>query len=144
MNKIRSFISPKSAFFTVLILSLFTLLLMLFPDIGTFLGPGILLVWSLLTLSGVGLIILTFKRFKEKSRLKVFLLITGFSAAGFFAGVALHNAFYALGTISAHLPLLPALLSFLEVTFFLAAVILCPLGLLTGLIGSILMWKQFK
>ena len=144
MNKIRSFISPKSAFFTVLILSLFTLLLMLFPDIGTFLGPGVLFLWSLLTLSGVGLIVLTFKEYKEKSKLKTFLLITGFSATGFFVGVALHNAFYALGIISAHLSVLPAILGFLEVSFFLIAVILCPLGLLAGLIGTIVMWKQFK
>ena len=143
MAKFSNYFSYKSFFIAVFVLSVLTLVLMLFPEIGSVLGPNILFLWSLLIISGAGLVVATYKEKPETRKLRFFLLLTGYSAAGFVLGVVLHNAFYALAMLAADIPALPAVLNILEVGFFLVAVILCPLGLLVGLIGTIVMWKKF-
>mgnify|MGYP000054365579 CR=1 FL=1 len=56
--------------------------------------------------------------------------------AAFVALVFLHNAFYALRQMTQHWPLVPALAGVVDVGSFLAALFLCPAGLLVGLGGS--------
>ena len=96
-----------------------------------FLLPAI--IFSLL---GIVLIFLTLKE-KLEGKLKKFLILTGASAAGFFIFVLLHNLFYALGTITSHIPVLNYLIGSLHVAFFILAVPVCPLGFLIGAAGTI-------
>jgi len=144
MKKFRKVFSSKSFFIAVFILAILTLLLMLFPEAGSVLGPNILFLWILLGISGVGLVVATLKESIEVQRLRFFLLVTGFSAAGFVIGVVLHNVLYALAMLAADLPAITMVLNILEAGFFLIAIILCPLGLLVGLTGTILLRKKFQ
>ncbi len=98
-----------------------------------FLAP--LIVFFLL---GVALIVFTLRE-RVGGRLKKFLLLTGSSAAGFFLFVLLHNAFYALGTVSGDLSIIGPLVDFLVAAFFFMAIPVCPLGFLVGAIGSVVL-----
>lgn len=80
--------------------------------------------WGVFTGLGITLIVLTIKQ-KIAGNLKVFLLLTGASAAGYLVFVALHN-------------LVSALLDTEEPVFFILAAILCPLGFLVGAVGTII------
>ena len=91
-------------------------------------------------LLGVILIVVARRDKKLNSKLRNFLILTGFSAAGFFVGVLLHNALYALAMIVHGFKGLYDLLEFFHVIFFLVATILCPLGFLVGLVGSIVVF----
>ena len=106
----------------------------LFEGSELFLVPFI--VFCLL---GLILIFLTVKE-KVAGLLKKFLLLTGISAAGFFASVFLHNAFYALGIVTSQITVLRYLMEVLNVTFFLIAIFACPLGFLVGLVGSMVLF----
>lgn len=130
-------------FLVELVLAILTFLMLLLPDFMSLIGPNILLVWGLLILSGGILVFVTHKSDLKRGKPKTFLLISGFSAVGFVLGVILHNAFYALAILAKNIPLLPAVMNVLEVAFFLIAVILSPLGLLVGLVGTLVFWKQF-
>ena len=133
-------INLKRIFILLVIFSLLALLQMLFPDSGILQGPSILVLWILHALAGLALVITTYRE-KISGKAKRFLLIAGFSAIGFLTGVVLHNLFYALNTLT-ELAVLNAILGFFEGAFFLLAVILCPLGLLVGIVGTFIMWKQ--
>ena len=142
MNHVkRKMISIKKVFVLLVVLSLLVIMAMVFPDGGLMHGPGIFILWISHALSGLALIIMTYRQ-KIAGKVKTFLLVAGFSAAGFVVGVVLHNLFYALATLMEHITILNALLGFLEGAFFMLAVILCPLGLLAGIIGTFVLWKQ--
>ena len=82
---------------------------------------------------------------KEKSqagKIKYFLYASGFSAAGIVFGFVLHIAFYAIGMLLINFPVISLVMGILVAFFFLLAVVLCPLGLLVGLIGTLLMWRK--
>jgi len=85
---------------------------------------------GVLTLLGAALLFLTLKR-KVEGILKVFLLLTGASAIGMLVFGILHNV-----------------VSFLvdteEPVFFILAVIVCPIGLLVGIVGTILLVLRSK
>lgn len=89
-------------------------------------------------LLGVVLVLITLKQ-EVKGNLKKFLILTGASAAGFFVSVLLHNFLYGLSEIIRHITLLHYLTEALHVTFFIIAVLVCPLGFLIGTIGSIVL-----
>lgn len=89
-------------------------------------------------LLGLALIFLTVKQ-KTEGVLKKFLILTGTSSTGFFVGIFLHNAFYALGTITSQIIVLNYLVKALEVAFFFIA-IACPVGFLIGIVGSVLLF----
>jgi hypothetical protein len=78
-----------------------------------------------LTLLGMALLFLTLKR-RVEGILKVFLLLAGASAIGMLIFGILHNV-----------------VSFLvdteEPVFFILAVLICPIGLLVGVIGTIIL-----
>jgi len=135
--------STKSLFIVLMVFSFLALSLLLFPDIGSLIGPFILVLWAVLALSGIGLVISTI-RDKVQGKTKFFLLSSGFSAIGFFLGVILHNVFYALGTLSEDFTFLASILDFFEVIFFFMAVIICPIGLLVGMVGSIAYWRKIE
>lgn len=94
-----------------------------------------LAVFSLL---GLALLVLTLKE-KVGGKLKKFLLLTGASATGFFVFVFLHNAFYALATITSHIIVLNYSMEALHMVFFVIAIPVCPLGFLVGLVGTIVL-----
>lgn len=142
-NLIQRIISPKPLFTLLVLLSLLVILLMISPDVGTLLGPNIIILWVLHAFSGLGLVILTYRE-KISGKPKLFLLLAGFSAVGFVLGVILHNAFYALGTLAENIIVLKTVIGFFEGVFFLIAVILCPIGLFAGVVGSIASWKKIK
>ena len=92
-------------------------------------------------LLGVLLIFLTLKE-KTKSVLGKFLLLTGFSAAGFFLFIFLHNIFYGLEIMVADIFILNNLVNILGIIFFITAIFLCPLGFIVGLSGSLILFKK--
>jgi len=102
-------------------------------------SPLFLLPLIIFSLLGIALTVLTIKE-KKKGILKKFLILTGASSGGFFVCVFLHNAFYALGTITNHIIVLNYLVKILEVVFFLIAIFACPLGFLVGAVGSIVLF----
>ena len=134
-------LSSKFLFYALIILSILVILNMLFPDIGQITGPYIFILWILHFAAGVGLIITTYKE-KISGKRKFFLLLSGFSSAGFLLGVVLHNSLYALGTITENLVILNKIISFFEVAFFLAATIICPLGFIVGMVGTLIILKK--
>lgn len=133
----------KLFFILLVIISLLVILAMIFPDTGIMRRPWIFILWILHALSGLGLLIMTFRK-RISGKVKTFLLIAGFSALGFPVGVVLHNLFYALGMLAEGIAILPAILGVLEGGFFLMAVILCQIGLLVGIIGTLIQWKHIS
>lgn len=85
---------------------------------------------GVLTLLGIALLFLILKR-KIEGILRVSLLLTGASAVGMLVFGILHNV-----------------VSFLvdkeEPVFFILAVIVCPIGLLVGIVGTILLVVRSK
>ncbi len=103
----------------------------LFRGSELFLAP--LIIFSLL---GLILLVLALKE-KIGGKLKKFLVLTGASATGFFIFILLHN-------------LVSGLLTELfnsgieEPVFFILALIVCPIGFLVGLIGSLVLFIKRK
>ena len=92
-------------------------------------------------LLGVALIFLTVRE-KVRGKLKKFFILTGASSAGFFVSFLLHNAIYGL------------LIYWFgadfwkggdEPVFFVMATVVCPVGFLVGVAGSIVIAiKEFR
>lgn len=108
----------------------------LFRGSFLFLLPSV--IFSLL---GVALIFLALKE-KVERVLKKFLILTGASSAGFFISIFLHNAFYALGTITSHITVLNYLMEILHIVFFILAIFVCPLVFLIGVVGTIVLFVK--
>jgi len=138
---IKRMISPKLFLISLSVLAVIVILFMLFPDHVSIIGDKILILWILFAIVGTGLVVVTYN-WKITGKEKLFLLLSGYSAAGFVIGVVLHNLFYALGTITVDLAILNKLWNILEGGFFLVAVIICPICLLAGIIGSLLLWQK--
>lgn len=94
-----------------------------------------LLPFVIFFLLGIILMFLTVKE-KMMGKLKKFLMLTGASSTGFFLFVLLHNLFYGLGIMAEDIVVLNYLAEILHVVFFMAAIFVCPLGFLIGVIGS--------
>jgi len=104
----------------------FPLIYISLPSIVIFLGLG------------VALLVLTVKK-KVAGKLKIFLLLTGASAVGLPVFAVLHNlvtamciSFFGFGA------------DFDEPVFFTLATMLCPLGFLVGMIGTIVLASRNK
>jgi hypothetical protein len=113
-------------------------LTVLLPDVLRFFRPIFLTLMALCFLLGLALLILSV-RWKEHTLLRTFWLLAGASTAGFALGSALHNAFYALATVTGQWPILNAAMGVLEVAFFLIATLLCPVAFLVGTVGAIVL-----
>jgi len=93
---------------------------------------------AIFLLLGVALIVLTLRE-KVTGKLKKFLLLTGASSAGIVVSVLLHNAIYGL------------FIHFFgddfwdrtgiedEPVFFIMAILVCPIGFLVGVVGSMVL-----
>ena len=125
----------------LIILSMLVVLVMLFHDIGRMVGSYIFIPWILFFFAGVGLIIATCKE-KISGKLKFFMLSSGFSSAGFLLCVVLHNLFYALSTITDKLVVLDKIVDLFGAAFFFAAIIICPVGFIVGMVGTFIILKK--
>ena len=134
-------LSSKFLFNALITLSILVILGMLFPDTGLMPGPYVFILWILHFAAGIGLIITTYKE-KISGKRKFFLLLSGFSSAGFLLGVVLHNLLYALGTITENLVIVNKIINFFEIAFFLAATIICPVGFIVGMVGTLIILKK--
>lgn len=79
---------------------------------------------------------------KSKQKKKLFLYMTGISAASILPAVILHNFFYALAIITENILVLKVFFEFLHVAFFLFAIPVCPILFLVGVIGTLVKWKK--
>ena len=71
-----------------------------------------------------------------------FWILLGLALLSFPVGVFLHNMLYALGTVISNIPILAGLIEFLEVIFFLIAVIVAgPVGMVALAGGIFTSWK---
>jgi len=91
--------------------------------------PGIALVYG-------GIVCLVLAAVCRWQRPKSFFLLFVFSALGFVVFAVLHNVFYAIGE-SVSASWLKAVMEGLHVGAFLIALLLCPAGVLVGLVGWI-------
>lgn len=91
--------------------------------------PGIALVYG-------GIICLILAAVCRWRRPKSFFLLFVLSALGFIVFVILHNVFYAIGEYT-DMSWLKSLMEGLHVGAFLIALLLCPAGVLVGLVGWI-------
>ena len=81
------------------------------------------------------------KKSKISKKLKVFYLMTGWSAVMVLVGVILHNVFYVLGVVSENIIVLKYLMEGLGVAFFLIALLVCPVAFLVGVVGGLVVKK---
>lgn len=119
--------------------------------IELFHGPVFLPIMGLFFLLSAFLVIAVLrqkrqeKSHKHRDWKRIFLLLTGFAAAGFVIAGVFHNLFYAAGILAQDITILRYAMEGLSVAFFLIAVIACPLGFIVGAIGTIVrMVKQRK
>ena len=76
--------------------------------------------------------------------IKKLLMLAGISIISFFVFTILHNLFYGLAIITDNIFLIKKLMEILHVGFFLISIFICPLGLLVGVIGSIILFVKNK
>ena len=136
-------LSTQFLFKVLVILSILVVLNMFVPDIGLMTGPYVFILWILHFVTGVGLIVTTYRE-KITGKRKFYLLSSGFSSAGFLLGVVLHNLLYALGTITENLVIVNKIINFFEVAFFLTATIICPVGFIVGMAGTLITLKKSR
>ena len=133
--------APRSLFvvFWALVVAFVALILtVLFPDVLDFFRPVFLSLTAICFLLGLALLILAL-RWQERTLLRTFWILAGASTAGAALGSVLHNAFYALATVTEPWPVLSGAMNVLEVAFFLIAVLLCPVAFLVGTVGAIVL-----
>lgn len=104
-------------------------------------GSKVFLIMSLILVIiffvlGLVLTILTFKS-KIVSKLRKFLLLTGISSAGLLVSIFLHNITYGIFIYFFGANFWERIGIGDEPIFFFVAVILCPIGFLVGMVGSI-------
>jgi hypothetical protein len=130
---------PLSIVFWALVAAFVALVLtVLLPDVLVLFRPVFLSLMALCFLLGLVLLILSV-RWKQRTLLRTFWILAGASTAGFALGNVLHNAFYALATVTGKWPILNAATEVLEVAFFLIATLLCPVAFLVGTVGAIVL-----
>ena len=128
---------PLSIVFWALVAAFAALVLtVLLPDVLPFFRPVFLILIALCFLLGVALLILSV-RWKERTLLRTFWILAGASTVGVALGTVLHNAFYALATVTGKWPILNGAMEVLEVAFFLIGTLLCPVAFLVGTVGAI-------
>ena len=128
---------PLSIVFWALVAAFAALILtVLFPDVHNFFRPVFLSLTALCFLLGLALLILAI-RWKQHTLLRTFWILVGASTTGFAVGSVLHNAFFALGTVTGDWSILHAVVQGLEVVSFVFAVLLCPVAFLVGTVGAI-------
>jgi hypothetical protein len=100
-------------------------------------GPLYLIILITFFLLGLALLLTTI-RAKIKGRLRRFLLLTGGSTVGFFVSVLLHNFIYGLFIYLFGADFWDRIGLKDEPFFFFIGLLVCPIGFLIGVVGSIL------
>ena len=144
-KKIRKTKYYKSIFWILLIAFIVVLSQFFIPAVTEILQGSLLflLPHAIFSVLGAALIFFTIKE-KVEGKLKIFLILTGISSAGFLIGIVLHNFIYALAIITKDIAILSYSMEILHAAFFLIAVIVCPIGFLIGAIGSIVLFFKKK
>jgi len=83
----------------------------------------------------LGAAIFVYSRRRLSGRLRLYVTIIGASILGFFVSVLLHNAIYALVFVT-----LMDRPDMDEPVFFIIAVLVCPVALVVGVVGSLVTW----
>jgi len=96
---------------------------------------------AILTCLGIALIVLTV-RAKLNKISKAFFILTGASASGIVIGSVLHNLVYALFILIFGQSFWGSMGD--EPVFFILAIIVCPVALLVGIIGCIVLIAKKK
>ena len=93
---------------------------------------------------GTGIILagLAFVHHWNEIRKFQIFIIASFLGLAFF--ILMHNVFYGLAEYSKEIVLLPDILNFLSVIFFILAVLICPAGIVIGIIGLIYLYAKRK
>ena len=99
--------------------------------------PGLLLCF-------IGIIALMLVFVHRWRKAKNFLILFVASLIGFPVFAILHNVMYGLAKMADDIIILSQLLSFLDVMFFLIAIMVCPPGILVGVVGSIVFYFKNK
>jgi hypothetical protein len=99
--------------------------------------PGLLLF-----LIGVVALILVFVHRWRKAKNFLILFVASIICFPIFA--VLHNVMYGLEKMAGDIIVLSQLLGFLDVLFFLMAILVCPPGILVGAVGSIVFYFKNK
>jgi len=106
--------------------------------------PLMFISWAAFFVLGLALIVLIVKKKAEGPQgwLKKFLLLTGASAVGFPVFAILHNLVYGLFIYFFGQDFWERVGLGDEPFFFLLAIIVCPLGFLVGVIGTIVLFLK--
>jgi len=99
--------------------------------------PGV----ALLYLASTSLVLAFAHRLR---RVKSFVILLVASLLGFFVAGLLHNLLYGLGQMAGEIAVVTPVLEALHVAFFLAALLLCPAGVLVGGAGSLIAWRRAR
>jgi len=127
-----------SVFWTLVVVSALIVTFMLITmlaDIESFSFLFIVVPAILLSASGIALIILAARNIRQRL-LRSFFLLTGSSATAITLSAILHNLVYALIVYLADKGLFTLPDNFDEPFFFMIAIIVAPLGLVVGIIGT--------
>ena len=109
---------------------------MLLMNLSDFIAFGYIIIpAAAMTGLGIAMIILA-ARSAMKKILKAFLLLTGSSAAAITICAILHNLAYALLVYISESGLLSLPTGFDEPVFFIIGLVIAPVGLIAGIIGS--------
>ena len=103
---------------------------------GVLQGAPFLFLFALIFLFGLLLLIFSLK-FQKKGRLKKFLILTGISPLVMVGGSVLHNFVYGIFIFFFGSDFWDKIGTGDEPFFFFIAVVIAPLGFLTGLIGTL-------
>ena len=135
----------SKVFYTLISAFLIIICMFFVPVVRELFQGPLLFLLPLVLFSSLGgaLLFLTIKS-KIKGKQRKYLILTGISAAGFFVSILLHNFLYALAVISSHVVILKYLFEFLHATFFIVAVIICPVGFIIGTIGTVIILIKKK
>jgi hypothetical protein len=128
--------SNRKVTFTFLAISIILLVIAFIIGISDN-PPGLLLCFI-----GVVALILVFVHRWRKA--KNYLILFVASIIGFAVFAVLHNVMYGLEKLAMDIIVLSQLLRFLDVLFFLLAIMVCPPGILVGVVGSIVFYFKNK
>ncbi len=129
-------------FYSLVIVGVMVISQFFIPPLQELLHGFIFLIPSIIfSLLGLALLITAVRENVKKKdrRLRKYFILTGVFSTGFFICILLHNFFYGLGILAKDITILRYLMEGLHVTFFLISTIVCPIGFLVGVIGSIIL-----
>ncbi len=101
------------------------------PDGGNRLGLGLFFLAAFVLVAAA---IHPWRRPRSFAKLALWSLL------GIPVFAVLHNVFYAIGEIVEDVPVLPMVFEFLHVAAFIVALVLCPVGVVIGVVGWIVTW----